>query len=85
MLKSRFPFLVDTGLRLNEAMSLNWGNVNLTEGSVFIERGKSKNARRTVPLTPRARKIVETLHEKRRSRLPAVIVLRQSPVPTSAG
>jgi integrase len=38
MLKSRFPFLVDTGLRLNEAMSLNWGNVNLTEGSVFIER-----------------------------------------------
>jgi integrase len=65
MLKSLIPFLVDTGLRLNEAMSLNWGNVNLTEGSVFIERGKSKNARRTVPLTPRARKIVETLHEKR--------------------
>jgi integrase len=65
MLKSLIPFLVDTGLRLNEAMSLNWGNVNLREGSVFIERGKSKNARRTVPLTPRARKIVETLHEKR--------------------
>jgi integrase/recombinase XerD len=25
MLKSLIPFLVDTGLRLNEAMSLNWG------------------------------------------------------------
>ena len=65
MLKVLLPFLIDTGLRdMSEAMMLCWEHVNLT-GSIFVARGKTKNARRTVPLTPRARKILETLHEQK--------------------
>lgn len=61
VLKDLVPFLIDTGLRLGEAMSLQWKNVNLKDeiGSVFVERGKTKNARRTVPLTARAKGILE--------------------------
>jgi integrase len=61
VLKDLLPFLVDTGLRLGEAMSLQWKNVTLKEdhGSIFIERGKTKNARRTVDLTARARGVLE--------------------------
>lgn len=61
VLKDLIPFLIDSGLRLGEAMSLQWKNVDLKNrpGSVFIERGKTENARRTVYLTDRARGILE--------------------------
>jgi integrase len=61
VLKDLIPFLIDTGLRLGEAMSLQWKSVDLKNlpGSVFIEKGKTKNARRTVYLTDRARGILE--------------------------
>lgn len=54
-LRVLLPFLIDTGLRLNEAMSLVWDDIS---DSVSVRRGKSKAARRTVPLTPRALKIL---------------------------
>lgn len=53
VLKDLLPFLIDTGLRLGEAMTLAQENVK-ADGSLFVTKGKTKNARRTVPLTPRA-------------------------------
>lgn len=54
------PLLLDTGLRIGEALNLQWPDIHLSPGPdakfgyVQVQRGKSRNARRTVPLTPRA-------------------------------
>src|SRR5262249_21740940 len=51
------PFLVDTGLRVGEAIALEWPQVNLREqpGYITIRAGTAKNSKkRTVDLTPRA-------------------------------
>jgi site-specific recombinase XerD len=54
------PFLVDTGLRITEACNLTREHVSLEpkpgaeRGWVFVTRGKTKYARRHVPLTERA-------------------------------
>ena len=56
------PFLVDTGLRVGEAITLQWPQVNLREqpGYVTIRAGTAKNSKkRSVDLTPRARAILE--------------------------
>jgi integrase len=57
-------FLVDTGLRITEACDLSWENVSFLpkegaqRGYVFVAKGKSKAARRYVPLTGRARAVL---------------------------
>jgi integrase len=62
--------LLDTGLRLGEALALQWSAVHLEPvgraryGYVQVNSGKSKNARRTVPLTARASGV---LTERQRS------------------
>ena len=53
------PFLVDTGLRRREICELKWANVNLAERWIAITVGKTKAARRRIPLTDRALKILE--------------------------
>jgi len=52
------PFLVDTGIRRSEVCALAWENVNLQEQWIYIPRGKSKYARRRIPLTVRAERIL---------------------------
>ncbi len=51
------PFLVDTGCRISEACDLKWEQIEFADGkpvSIQILKGKSKFAKRTIPLTPRA-------------------------------
>jgi integrase len=51
------PFLIDTGLRITEACMLQREHVTFDDGnpvSVRVVRGKSKYAKREVPLTARA-------------------------------
>jgi integrase len=73
-LRNALPFLIDTGLRISEACALTWEHVGLepksgaTLGWVYIEKGKSKYAKRHVPLTARARGILENIKEKSKSR-----------------
>jgi integrase len=56
--------IVDTGLRVGEAVALQWSDVTLEPingarlGSIHIRAGKSKNAKRTVPLTGRVRRML---------------------------
>jgi site-specific recombinase XerD len=53
--------MLDTGLRTSEVVNLEWSRVRLQPapgakfGYVHISEGKSKNARRNVPLTERVR------------------------------
>jgi integrase len=51
------PFLVDTGLRISEATALT--GADCTDTHVEVRKGKTKNARRSVPLTPRAAKCLK--------------------------
>ncbi len=60
--------LLDTGMRLGEALSLSWRQVNLEPysgaklGSIAVLGEKSKNGRtRVIPLTPRAAALLRSL------------------------
>jgi integrase len=58
-LKDAALLILDTGLRVGEALALTWGDLTLEPaqgkkfGYVQIRKGKNKNARRAVSLTPR--------------------------------
>jgi integrase len=60
------PFLCDTGLRRGEACSLTWSAVNLPLHSIEVLKGKTKYARRRIPLTRRAEKILTEIKERQR-------------------
>ncbi len=56
----------DTGLRPDEAYSLRWEHVNWKSGktgSVFVAHGKTRAARRIVPMTPRLKLVLEARWE----------------------
>jgi integrase len=58
--------ILDTGLRLGEALALQWADVHLepasgaSRGYLHVHDGKSRFARRNVPLTERTRAMLET-------------------------
>lgn len=45
-----FRLLAGTGLRISEAYALRWEDVDLRAGVVHVRSGKTRGARRTVPL-----------------------------------
>jgi integrase len=54
--------LLDTGMRPEECHHLTWENLNWDarrNGTIMITRGKTKAARRLLPMTPRVRAILE--------------------------
>lgn len=61
--------LLDTGLRVGEALGLEWRDVRLLPepGFVQIREGKSRYARRGVPLTSRSRAMLEARRKVARS------------------
>jgi integrase len=65
-LKDVAILLLETGLRLGEALVLKWTDIELDAangkklGYLFVREGKSKNARRHVSLTPRAQEMLVT-------------------------
>jgi len=55
--------LVDTGLRPEECYRLLWDSItwmNGRNGTLLVTHGKTKAARRVLPMTPRVRHILET-------------------------
>ena len=51
-------FILDAGLRLGEALALEWPDIHLEERDdrnyLQVRKGKSRYAKRAIPLTPRA-------------------------------
>ena len=64
--------ILETGLRIGEALNLAWADVELDAlsgsrfGYIRIREGKSKNARRTIPLTDKA---AQTLRNRKQTAL----------------
>lgn len=54
-----YRLLADTGLRRGELLALTWGDV--VDGAIMVRGGKTRAARRIVPLTPAARAAVAAL------------------------
>lgn len=56
-------FLLEVGIRVSECCALTWDRVILDESRnlmyLYIDKGKTQNAQRHIPLTPDARAIVE--------------------------
>lgn len=70
LMQHLLPFLVDTGLRISEACGLQREHVEYTDGhpvAIKIVKGKSKYAKRVIPLTKRAARSLEAAYEKSRS------------------
>ncbi len=64
------PFLIDTGLRITEACMLQRDHVTFDDGkpvAVRVVKGKSRYAKREVPLTERAAAALEACLAKSRS------------------
>ena len=57
--------LIDCGLRPEECSRLRWEHVR--DGAVHVPFGKTKNARRTIPLTQRAAALIEMRRAAARS------------------
>ena len=82
LLRDVAVLLLDTGLRLGEALALQWSAVRLAPvgkaryGWVQVDSGKSKNARRTVPLTG---KVKQMLVEREKSSKSAWLFPGESP------
>jgi integrase len=58
--------LFHSGMRPEECFRMRWENlewINGRHGMIRITRGKSKAARRTIPMTPRVREILERRYE----------------------
>jgi integrase len=67
-LEALYVLLLGTGMRAGEACALDWRDLDLDAGSVFIRRGKTRSATRTVPLAP----FVVTALVAHRARAPRV-------------
>src|SRR5579862_8535810 len=61
-------FLLNTGLRRNEALGLTPEQIDLTNSVIYVEKTKSRKFR-SVPLNERAREILSELDEKAFSQL----------------
>lgn len=72
--------LLDTGLRIGEALALRWSDIRLTPvngssyGWLAVREGKSRNARRAVPLTER---VATMLRGRQQKALPDYVVIRR--------
>jgi integrase len=65
-LASIATILVDSGLRPEECFRLRWEDINFNGeryGSLRVLEGKTKAARRVIPLTKRVHSVLETLWE----------------------
>ena len=76
--------MIETGLRVGEALALRWQDVQLTRKRIYVRNTvvrlanrkrsfvqdsvKSESSRRTVPLTPEAIRLLERLYERRKNK-----------------
>ena len=76
--------MLESGLRIGEALHLEWADITLAPingarfGFLRVREGKSKNARRIIPLTDRA---AAMLRERERSKVSGFVFANREPQP----
>jgi len=60
-LRSAAELGLDTGMRLGELTKLRWPDVNWQARTVYVAGTKTRNSRRTLPLTARALRVLQEL------------------------
>ena len=63
-LKDIATLMLNTGMRPEEVCTCKGENVNLKERFIFVPKGKTRFARRTIPLTPDAYKVLKRRYRK---------------------
>ena len=69
-LRDAATLILDAGLRVSEALSLEWADIRLQPvngarfGYLHVRKGKTKQAKRNVPLTERVRAMLESRQAK---------------------
>ncbi len=69
-LRDAATLMLDTGLRVGELVTLQWSDIHLQPigravfGYLQVRSGKSKNAKRTIPLTARVRAMLENRRDR---------------------
>jgi integrase len=69
-LRDAATLMLDTGLRVGELVRLQWSDIHLQPigraifGYLQVRSGKSKNAKRTIPLTARVRAMLEARRDR---------------------
>lgn len=58
-------FLVDTGVRLSEALNMEWSQINMTAMSMEVYRLKTKSLS-VVPISDRLHEVLKRLHNQKR-------------------
>jgi integrase len=75
----------DCGLRAGEATRLEWSRVNLEEGWLYINEGKSEASRRKVGLTSRVVTVLSALKANARPEVPYVFTRHNGHQPLTVG
>jgi len=57
------PVLYDSGMRAGEAARLVWADIDWESGEIQIQIGKTKNARRRIPMSAKVRAILTDLQK----------------------
>jgi len=63
-LKNIVPLAVETAMRRSELLGIRWEHVDLSRRSIYLDRTKN-GLSRTVPLSPRAMKVLQNMPEAR--------------------
>ena len=72
--RALYLFLLLTGARIDEALSLRWSDLALADGVVRIPDAKTPAGRRTIPLYPPVQEALTELKALRRPTEPGVLV-----------
>jgi integrase len=65
-LRTIVPLMLDSGMRPDEVFRMTWENVHWLENRIFIPDGKTKAARRFVPLSSRVKAALQFLQPAER-------------------
>jgi integrase len=76
--------MLDSGLRNGEVTRMRWEYINWDSAFYFNPKGKTRKARRPVPLSDRVIALLRNIQQEQFGRTDGLVFLRRSPVPATS-